>query len=280
MPACRWLWIQLPMVLAMALLLVRCDDTLLDPFQESPFNFSIGGFLDGGVDTQFVRVTPVRDSIALAPGPLDATVTLEHLETGHTTIWHDSVFAYQGAGSPAENIAHNFWSAAAVLPLETYRMTVTRSDGAASWATVTLPADFPVPSIDGNTITVHGVERLADVIVEYRFLEMISGQIVTHKTSYLREAARENDRFRIFINRSGDEAEVANRFILARLQTLSIKVTVAAAGPDWPDLSEVDEETLALPDVISNVEEGIGFLGGIITKTVYWPGLGGTTPLY
>lgn len=275
MPACRWLCVRMALALAGALLLVRCDAAVLDPFQESDFVYSIGGYLDGGVDTQFVRVTPLRDSIALAPGPLDATVTLEHLATGQTTTWRDSVFAYQGAGSPVVTIAHNYWSDVPILPRATYRLTVTRSDGAASWATVTLPDAFPDPTIDGNTITIRGVERLADVLVEYRFLEQISREIVTLTVSYRREAARENDRIRVFVNRAADEADAASRFIIARLHTLSIKVTVAAAGPDWPDLDSVDVETLALPDVISNVEDGLGFLGGIISKTVYWPGFGG-----
>lgn len=272
MPTLRWIALRMPVLLVVALLPAGCDSTELDPFLESDFNYSIGGYLDGGVDTQFVRVTPVRDSIALAPGSLDATVTLEHLATGQTATWRDSIFSYQGAGARAENIAHNFWSAAPILPLETYRFTVTRSDGATSRATVTLPDTFPQPIIDGNTIKIRGVERLADVVVEYRMLETLSRRIVTYAASYVHRAEPTQDEFWVFIDRTGDEDEIAARFIIARLQVLTIKVTVAAAGPDWPDLARVDTETLALPDVVSNVEEGLGYLGGVISKTFYWPG--------
>ena len=52
--------------------------------------------------------------------------------------------------------------------------------------------------------------------------------------------------------------------------------TVAAAGPDWPDLAAINDQTLALPNIVSNVEEGIGFLGGIISRTFFWPGFEGT----
>ena len=270
--ALRWTLLRLPVLFAAVLLLAHCDDTVLDPFKESNLHFSIGGFLDGGVDTQFVRVSPVRDSIFLGPGPLDASVTLEHLATGETTTWHDSVFFYKAVGAVSENIAHNFWSAAPLEPLATYRMTVANTDGVKSSATVTLPDTFPTPIVDGNTIKMRGIERLADVIVEYRMEELLSGRILTIPISYLEEVSRVQGEFWVFVDRSGDESDINARFLIARLQTLSIKITVAAAGPDWPDLTEIDRETLALPDVVSNIEDGVGFLGGIISKTFFWPG--------
>ncbi len=273
MPVLRW--IGLPLVFAAVLLAAGCDDTGFDPFQESDFNYSIAGFLDGGLDTQFVRVTPVRDSIALAPGALDATVTLEHLASGQKTIWKDSVFSFQAAGEPTPNIAHNFWSDEPLEPLATYRMAVTRSDGAMSWATVTLPDTFPDPIIEGSIIKMRGIERLADVVLTYRIQELIGGKIVTKTTSYLPSVFPMGDQWWVRIDIGADQNEVSLRFFGAPTQILSLKVTVAAAGPDWPDLVAIDDQTLALPNVVSNVEEGIGFLGGIISKTFFWPGFGG-----
>ena len=42
---------------------------------------------------------------------------------------------------------------------------------------------------------------------------------------------------------------------------------VAAGGPDWPDFTQIDRETLFLPETISNLNNGIGFVGGVLTKT-------------
>jgi hypothetical protein len=262
----------MPVLLMAILLLAGCDDTALDPFEESDLHFSIGGYLDGGVDTQFVRITPVRDSIALGPDPLDAVVTLEHLATGTTTVLNDSIFSYQGAGSLTASVAHNFWSTEPLEPLATYRLTVTGPDRAESRATVTLPDTFPDPVIAGNTIRMRRIERLADVVVAYRMREMITGKIVTYAVSYLPRVVPTQDGFEVFIDRAGDENEVAARFLIARLEVLTIQVTVAAAGPDWPDLTAVEDETLALPTVVTNVESGVGYLGGIISKTIPWPG--------
>ena len=276
MPDLRWLLVRIPVLLAVTVMLARCDDTGVAPFQESDFNYSIAGFLDGGIDTQFVRVTPVRDSIALAPGPLDATVTLEHLASGQKTTWKDSVFLYQAAGEPVPNIGHNFWSAEPLEPLASYRLSVSRSDGAMSWATVTLPDTFPMPRIEANTIKIRGIERLADVVVEYRIQELIGGIIVTKTISYLPEVFAIQDEWWVRVDRQADQNEVSLRFFGVPTQILSIKVTVAAAGPDWPDLTAINDQTLALPNIVSNVEEGIGFLGGIISRTFFWPGFEGT----
>ena len=271
-PPSRWLLVRLPVLVVAVLLLTRCDDTVLDPFIDSDLHYSIGGFLDGGVDTQFVRITPVRDSIFLSPGPLDATVKLEHLTTGQATLWHDSVFYYKAAGATSEQIAHNYWSAFPLQPLATYRLTVTQSDGQRSITTVTLPDSFPTPIVEGNTIKMAGITRLADVVVEYRMQDQLSGQIITSAVSYLRSVSPVQGELWVGVDRAGDEARINARFVIARLQVLSIKITVAAAGPDWPELAEIDNETLALPDVVSNIEEGVGFLGGVISKTFYWPG--------
>ena len=271
----RWLLVRIPVLFAVTVVLACCDDTGFDPFQESGFNYSIAGFLDGGLDTQFVRITPVRDSIALAPGPFDGTVTLEHLASGQKTVWKDSVFRYQAAGEPTPNLAHNFWSAEPLEPLAAYRLSVTRSDGAMSWATVTLPDTFPDPFIDGRTIKMRGIERLADVVVTYRIQELIGGKIVTKTVSYLPSVFPIEDEWWVLVDRAADEEEVSLRFFGAPTQILTIKVTIAAAGPDWPDLVAIDDQTLALPNIVSNIEEGVGFLGGIISKTFYWPGFEG-----
>ena len=157
-------------LLTTLLVLGGCSDTALDPFQESPFNYSIFGYLDAGADTQFVRVTPLRNILTSAADSIDATVTLEHLATAHKIIWKDSLFQF-GQGV----VGHNFWSTEPLMPGNVYRLTVMRSDGAASMATVTLPDTFPDPIIRIDnfnpaikpTILITGVERLADVQMIY-----------------------------------------------------------------------------------------------------------------
>lgn len=251
--------------------------TDLDPLQESALYFSINGYLDASADTQFVRISPVRDRLLVDPGPLDATVVLEHLATGRQSVWRDSLFHYSNG-----LWAHNFWSAEPLTPGASYRLTVTRSDGATSTAAVTLPAAFPDPTIvahdPGNppNVRIRGVERLADVQMRYRVRSLYSGREVVVEKSYLEEVSRmwfmqEDSLWHghvVFIRTYEDEADL--RLAVGPFEIVSRETRVAAAGPQWPDLAGVDPETQVLPEGASNVEHGTGFLGGITSKTVPW----------
>ncbi len=272
----------LPALLVAVLLLARCD-TAFNPIQESDFHFSVFGFLDAAADSQFIRISPVRDSIALAPGPIDAVVTLEHLASGRTIPFRDSLFTFQT--SLDERLAYNFWSSEPIAHEATYRLTVTRSDGAASTATVTLPPpypdpelllpdqrDTPVPSFTA-AIRATGVERLADLRIVISFHQQ--GESLentgTVTISYL-------DRVAVVGGNLGVQFRPYNDFF-SRVPGCPIvddvQVFIAAAGPEWPDFMTIDDETLALADVVTNVENGIGFLGGVSRKTLPWDRLRG-----
>ena len=274
----RWL----PALLIAVLLLARCD-TSFDPIQESDFHYSVFGFLDAAADSQFIRITPVRDSIALAPGPIDAVVTLEHLTSGRTIPFRDSLFRFQT--SLAERIAYNFWSSEPIAHEATYRLTVTRSDGAASTATVTLPPDYPdpelllpeqrgtpVPSFTA-AIRISEVDRLADLRLVISFHQQ--GESVentgTVTLSYLDRVAALAGGFGVQFRPYHDFFGSAPGCPIVD----DVQVFVAAAGPEWPDFLAIDDETLALADVVANVENGIGFLGGVSRKTMPWEALSG-----
>jgi hypothetical protein len=47
-----------------------------------------------------------------------------------------------------------------------------------------------------------------------------------------------------------------------------IEILVAAGSPDWPEFLRLDPETELLPGVASNVEGGVGYVGGVVTDTI------------
>ena len=253
----------------MALCLAGCE-TSFEPFEASDGAFSLYGFLDAAADTQFVRVSPLRDSLFTRAAPLDATVTMEHLGTGRTSVWRDSLFRFSNGA-----LAHNVWTSEPVEPGATYRLTVTRPDGAASTALVQLPPDFPTPIISvlpsspDVYITAIGVERLAEIRMTYHLRDVRSGARTTFPRSFL-------DRIRPFSEADVDgwSLQFIPADVLADVQTLrdanqevlAIDLFIAAAGPDWPDLEGLDLETLALPETVTNVEGGVGYVGGIVSK--------------
>jgi hypothetical protein len=126
----------------LALLALSSCDSSFEPIQENDrYIYSIYGYLDAAADTQWVRVMPVHEKLFAGPEPIDATVTLENLESGESQVMNDSLFQYA-----ANTYAWNFWTPMELEPTGTYRLTAERSDGVTSHVTVTLPESFPARS--------------------------------------------------------------------------------------------------------------------------------------
>ena len=185
-----WGWVAVPLL---ALIVASGCETAFEPFEESERAFSLFGYVDAGADVQFVRVSPLRDSLYARAEPLDATVTLEHVGTGETSVWRDSLFFFEGAA------AHNFWSDAPVELGATYRMAVERSsDGAVSAATFRMPDREPDvgAAFDMFSPAVSVEIRKTDVLVRAELVytvELSSGVLAQRTLSYLDEAIRFTD---------------------------------------------------------------------------------------
>lgn len=255
-----------PMIVIALGILAGCDTTV-DPFQTSTNYFSIGGIIDASADTQFVRLTPLRRKAAISAEPLDALVTTIDLVTGEKAVWHDSVFTLHPDG-----VAHNVWSTFDFKPGRSYRFEARTPEGGVSSAVVALPDTFPevviqIPWFSSMaTINALEVENLADLRLIFCGRGVDSPTIQRIDVSLIERASRFQNGFtaRVVAN------EIAESMGLPRVYW--IRVLAMAAGPDWPDFDEMDEETLALPDSYSNVENGVGFLGGVTSRLAYWPG--------
>ncbi len=281
----------LPLAVALAALLAAggCD-TSFDPFEESDHYYSIMGYLDGRADRQWVRVEALQDSVlAGSGGPLDARVTTEHVATGEQVVWRDSVFQIGVGGSVT---VHNFWTRAEMQPGQTYRFRVERrSDGAASTAEVTLPESFPPLNTTSLVVVDEGppfyvrvsnVERLGAVQVFYRYSLCTRGvcQDRASRVSHLADTTRMDDgTYIIEVDWWADVTRFVDtdRGDQSLGEVYACRVTVAAAGPDWPAYEwPVPGPGAPAPPQppaggASNVENGTGFLGAAVTRTVDVP---------
>lgn len=284
--------VALAFVVAAALLTSTACDTSFNHFAETDKAFSVWGYLDASADTQWVRVEPLQDSMLAGSPSFEARVTTRHLESGQTTRWRDSVFHVEAADVPV----HNFWTTAPIEPGATYRLTVERpSDGATSTAEVTIPDDFPEPTVrrggppatnppanaPPTIITVHGVDRLGAAVARSRVIVCTFGgcrppQRVTF--SHLADTTRlDADSYRIAVDWAADlltlwdpdtpNSEIGSVFFF--------RVTVANVNEGWPDYDTpvsdfTNQTTPSQPPAgaASNIENGFGFLGGAVTKTV------------
>lgn len=240
-----------------------CCDSSFEPFSENRDKpFSLNGFLDTSADTQWVRVMPVRQSYIMGPEEIDARVILEHSESGESVTMEDSLIQY------GEAYAWNFWSVMEIKPETRYRIIAERSDGAVSRADVSIPEDFPQPimRIDPfgpDVIRVSGTENRVLVDEVYHLEHKITGQQrVVHEPVKRYFTIPSNSYEWLEISRSSSASFGENTDIL------EFYVLVAAMSADWPDGVEIDEELLAIPEETSNVENGIGYVGGVVGKKV------------
>ena len=120
-------------------------------------------------------------------------------------------------------------------------------------------------------IRINKVERLADLRIVFRFRSPVApeGSRGTLTVSFLdRVAELAGGLGLVFRPYNEFFSQVPGCPIVEEAQVL-----IAAAGPEWPDFLAIDEETLALADVVTNVENGVGFVGGVSRKTLVWDDL-------
>ncbi|GAA5522492.1 hypothetical protein LQ318_12130 [Aliifodinibius salicampi] len=259
------IYIRLVYCLLGALLLLSGCDSSFEPHQEnSRYYFSMFGYLDASADTQWVRIMPVRDSLLHQPHEIDATVTLEELETGKTITLNDSLFHFSN-----NRYAHNFWTTQPLEPSRTYRLKAERSDGAASHTTITLPTDYPTPiayiwepdDFTPDRIDIKDIEKLVDAQVIHQTQDQRS------TINFIKDTVVVPDRsYQVLIQPWINYESIGTT--LDAIPNEDLKIFVAAATNEFPDFATIDEITITFPGGVSNVENGVGYVAGIVSKTI------------
>ncbi len=267
---------------SLLLTLSSCDDSF-QPLQENDtVPLSIYGYLDASADTQWVRVTPIRDQVNQPPVKPEMQVTLEHLETGIITVMNDSLFLFDDGFHIL-----NSWSLKTIEPGQTYRIKAVRPDGAASQAQITIPGDFPAPILldrDGckALMRIEGLEKLADVQSQWHVRILFSGiggtiyeregfYFIPHRDKAERVA---DGAYTVQIDTREELAQIRNEILVPPgtsiiIQVLSRQLYVASGGPEWnEEITSLSDIAFARFDLLSNVENGLGFILGIVSKSI------------
>lgn len=291
------LWIIIAALLTFSLI-TSCNETF-EPIKENDtYFFSIYGYLDASADTQWVRVTPLHDSIfpgTEASDSLDAIVSLVHLDSGEKVILNDSLFIYAQIA-----YAYNFWTTMDLQPDQTYKLIAERSDGARSTVTVSLPEEFPTPEIrlppdrfdeddpdlfSPDTLVMRGIDRLADVQAIYHVRNKITGDELESFIPHLKDTTRSNlnaNERRVLIQPREDLNQVeeearskipvrSDTFNVENYELFNCQMFIASAPSDYPKFHILSDLVITLPEGISNIENGVGYLAGIVSKTIPYP---------
>ncbi|MEX2601755.1 MAG: hypothetical protein WD355_08915 [Balneolaceae bacterium] len=256
------------LIVIISTLFIGCNE-VFEPWQENDrYHFSIYGYLDASADTQWVRVMPVREDLLYQPGPIDAVVTLENLESGETVVMNDSLFEYEHSV-----YAYNFWTSESLNPGDSYRIRVLRSDDAISSAVTTLPNDFPTPIIRNlereDQIIIEGAERLVDFrIIHYLQFHNTDDEYMI-PFSHLQDTLRMVSGGYMIINDPRDDMNRLSQYFGMTPRTITHQqIFIVSGGPGFHFFPGIDEKIVALPEGISNVTNGTGYLAGVVSKTI------------
>lgn len=257
--------------------LQSCDESFEPLKENNRFFFSIYGYLDASADTNWIRLIPLREGLEELP-EVDATVTLEHMESGTVTVMNDSLFQFAFGRTTL-----NYWTTMELFPGETYQIVAARSDGNQSSVLIEIPDDFPTPKVIEDfganhgldTVLIEGVQNLADVRTLWRVSENFSFRTPVYNFPHLQDTVEVvGTDWIVEIPTNMDFSMIARlyesaSFGIDELITVQHKqVWVASAGPGWLYFPDIEDNVIALPDGISNVENGTGYVIGIVSKTV------------
>jgi hypothetical protein len=263
-------------MILLAFFAFACNDSFEPLKENNNAFFSMYGFLDASADTQWVRVTPVRDQIEMAAVTPDVQVTLEDLETGSTVVMNDSLSQLRNG----INVL-NFWTKADIETDHSYLLKAEQADGAISRAAITMPEEVPILNLQyfdrdscRATLRIRHVEPLADVQTVWN-VRIQSGDLIRRRL--VRFAHRNDDSnggmstYSYFLNIRGEGEAL---ILPAGMKTLlGIDIYAASGGPDWiEDIASIDDLEYALPEGLSNVENGLGYVVGIASSTVPYEG--------
>lgn len=247
-----------------------CDDTF-EPLQENTkYVFSMYGTIDVTADTQWVRVMPIGDRLFNdSAEPNGTVVTLRNLDTGITVTLNDSLFVFGGP-----SYVWNYWTTTEIYPETMYEIRAVARDGRASSVVVRTPEKLQIPTVNYSMIAdrgeVTGVTNNRLVVAE-----------VIYWTQYLDDFGKWTDPEKHVLSvRSGSFVNTYNgtfrfsfesRVLLprvvgvpfARIRIRNMYVRAGTSEFFWPSYAGLSAEEAVMPDVVSNVVDGTGYIATI-----------------
>lgn len=255
------------------LLYITGCESNFQPLQENnQYAYSIYGTLDVHADTQWVRVMPIHDKlIPSKPDSNHTRVSLVRNSTGEKVMLNDSLFVFGG-----DAYVWNYWTTEEIHPNEGYILEAEGAESQKSSVAIRTPSTLPLPVIqyseESGRVKVNGMNPeplvMVDAVFYVQEIRPFLGDLgpeVKVRISYLDDLYEDPDSesYRlVFDERKAITGETGYGDFVINKRTLQI----ASGSSDWPDLTDLSEQEMQLPDVVSNVENGIGVVAGIAKR--------------
>ncbi len=273
----------LPLLALLGLLAAGCEEDVTAVLgTERPF--TLFGVLTPQADTQWVRVFPIETVLTpAAPVPLDARFRSLDLAAGSEQAWRDSLIQEENG-----QYAHVFWAPFPATFGHRFRLEVTRSDGAVTeveatvppFAEMILPPQTQTPPPLFSIIVPPQVPNLIRIEITYTFRFRSNAEIRRETASFSYDGRQRltPEGWLLELNVAQDvriiREELKRRFPLdprTPLKIVSLKIRMIAANAEWkPPGGVFDAEVLVQPGVMSNVENGFGFVGAGYRMEEIW----------
>lgn len=251
--------------------------THVEPVLGIDHPFTIYGFFNPLSDTQAVRVFPIEGELERTrPRPIDAQVVSIEVPGDAPRVWADSLVLYSSPITP-DAYGHVFYDLFRPEHEHTYRLDVSRSDGATSSVEVTVPPvstpDVLMPIDEPGRVVLpvlwHDAPQLIDVEVIYQL--DVYRYVVKYPYPALRAVP---GGVQVDVQFSRDAREFLSNppVLFSGVATLSqIEMRVMVANAEWvPPDGFFNAEFLVEPGTFSNVENGFGFFGAGYPSSVSW----------
>lgn len=238
-----------------------CDNSI-EPFpDETDAYFSIYGALNTNADTQFVRVTPIRQTFVndtdTNPG---FTVSTLALSSGQRVVWQDSLVTLED-----ESQAHLFFAVMQVEGGITYRLEIKRADDATTVAETTIP-DTPNPLVRQPTgdslhltqsVTLQGVNNIPQrLAMKYLLATSETAPVEAYDIQYDVDQQSPTGSLPVLVELTRDK-----RIIVDRLGLRPNDKTLVFRGLEMEvELWSIEWD---VPGASVNITNGVGFFGSI-----------------
>jgi len=218
-----------------SLVLISCDNTV-DPFGDTSANYGLFGYLDADADTQFVRVEIRRESQTRIESEIPSMISRE-ISSGMEQVWQDSLVTLS---SGEEGLL--FWSAFRPEESESYQLAGTWEQRLIVSETTAIPDRVTVRYVTSYGNGVLFVKDL-DYFNRFLFFDENAWSVITR-------IERDLDDIRIE-GGFGDNEQIRFR---------EASVIIRLRSKEWLNGGSTN----------SNVENGFGFVGSVITFESPW----------
>lgn len=258
------------LILLVIVAISGCDDTF-EPLQPNDkYAFSMYGSLDVTADTQWVRVMPIGERLFNnIPDPNGTVVTLKNLESNISVTLEDSLFEF---GGPA--YVWNYYTTVQLEPETMYELKAVAPDGRYSMAVVRTPKSLELPTVEYNMTAERGeVEGLTDenlVVAEVTYWAQFLDDM-GNWTGFEKYVISVRNNASVIRPRSLYRFTFESRALLtravgvsfSRIRISDVYVRVATSRFHWPSYMNLSEEEAVMPDVVSNVTMGTGYIATV-----------------